>query len=154
MKYLSLIVLVIGLSTATLSAQTTAPAQAPAAPVEAPAKTGTTEKIKLWFAEAFATTEVFRLKQAKHFTEMRDAKNAQLKIDEVPEIDENITTGTAGINPAPRSQTATGLQNPLEYGSYILSISLASLFNNQVIFYLSSALLAIIILRFIVSRLV
>lgn len=154
MKYFSIIVLLVALSTSTLYAQTLpSPDPAPLAPAPA-SKKFSTEKVKEWLTEAFATTEVFRLKQAKHFTEMRDQKRAQLKIDEVPEIDENITTGTAGINPVPGAQTNTGWQNPLEYGAYILSISLASLFNNQVIFYLSSALLTVIILRFIVSRLV
>ncbi|MFZ4500303.1 MAG: hypothetical protein ACOYMZ_02255 [Minisyncoccia bacterium] len=154
MKYLSLIILLIVLSTSTLSAQTSAPLTTPVAPLEAPAKAKAVDKVKVWLAEAFATTEVFRLKQSAHFVQLREEKKAVLKIDEVPEIEENITTGTAGINPAPRPATSSGLQNPLEYGAYILSISLASLFSNQVIFYLSSALLSVIILRFIVSRLV
>ncbi len=157
MKYFSIacFVILIALATSSSSYAQTAPPKETAVVVETPVekKKFTTETVKRWLAEAFATTEAFRLKQAEHFTALREQKKAELKIDEVPELGEEADIGVGGTEPAPRPQKS-GFQNPLEYGTYILSISLATLFTNQVIFYISSALLAVIALRFLVSRLV
>lgn len=131
-------------------------AQTPQAPVAVEVSTQekfSVETVKVWLAEAFVTTEIFRLKQAEYFTAMRETKKAELQIDVLPELGADSITDVAGTQPAPLPQKS-GLQNPLEYGAYILSISLATLFTNKVIFYITSVLLSIILFRFIVSRLV
>lgn len=111
------------------------------------------ETVKVWLAEAFVTTESFRLKQSEYFTTMRETKKAELQIDVLPELGAEDITDVAGTEPVAAPKKST-LQNPLEYGVYILSISLATLFTNKVIFYISSILFSIIVFRFIVSRLV
>jgi len=108
----------------------------------------TVPAVKSWFSKTHDKMEVFRKKQQIKFVAMRDELKDKLKIDQ-PAPPNTIEIGIAGteeISPKVYGE----LDNPLDYGKYIFAISMATLFSNPLLFYVSILLLAFIVLKFII----
>lgn len=112
---------------------------------------------KTWFSTTKESIEIFRVKQAEHFTTLRDVKKVKLGIkvsdDVLKKISENFAPPPTPT-PIPGTEQDDGLyikeaDNPADYGALILAIALASFFSSILMFYGVSVLLALFVLRFI-----
>jgi len=134
-------------------AVTLAQTTTPPAPTDQQSATGfNVESVKAWFSKTHAKIEVFRKKQSVYFVAMREEYREKLNIG-TPAKDPIIDIGI-GADIEKKDAASSALDNPLDYIKYIFAISMASMFTNTLVFYISTLLLTLIILRFVISRLV
>jgi hypothetical protein len=112
---------------------------------------------KTWISSTKEFIEVFRIKQAQYFINLRDTTKVKLGIkvsdDILEKINETLSPPPAPT-PIPGTEQGDGLyfkkvDNPIDYGTLILATALASLFSSILMFYGISIILAFFILRFI-----
>lgn len=112
-------------------------------------------KAKGYFARTKDAIEVFRIKQADHFSTLRDQTKIKLDIKVSEDVFKRLApmfTAPPAPSGVPGTVEGDGIQpskidNPMDYGTLIFATSMASLFSNTLIFYGVLFLLAFIFLR-------
>lgn len=111
-----------------------------------------TAQIAVVFDEMFLYFESLRLRGAEYFIKTRDAARTRLKIG-IPPKSPSMDLGVAAERPEKEfKQDGVELDNPLDYPIYIGASSLATLFSNKTLFYVTIILLTLIIIRSIIVR--
>ena len=114
------------------------------------------EAATAWIGRQLAILEVYRLKQAERYAALRDELKAELGVTKPSEVIKDLlpeapTTAegqeVAQNNPDP-------LENAFKYALLIFRTSIAALFENKAVFYVSLGILVLLVIRFIFSRFV
>jgi hypothetical protein len=110
---------------------------------------------KTWVGTVFSTIEPWRIKQADYFIALRDTTKKELGVDESSDVLSQLTLQNKNpeVPALPGeerpAQTATQRAFPIgKYGTLIYASALASIFASVALFYITVALLLILILRF------
>jgi hypothetical protein len=144
-----------------LPAVATAQSTATVADTSTDATIGNVEaQLKGTLGTLFAKIEPWRVKQAAHFTALRDRKKAELGIDSAKDVYDALTPDAPEAPAAPgtpqEEQDLADLQNDYQgidlagYGIYIYAMALATIFSSVALFYITGILLALFVLRMII----
>lgn len=106
-----------------------------------PLSTGALGKV---FDNSKSFLETFRLKQATHFAKERDIAKEKLNIQKT-DSSKVTQTGVSGINDD--LPQIGKVDNPMDYGTLILSTALASFFASTLMFYGALILIALLLIR-------
>lgn len=111
-----------------------------------------TAQINIVFDEVFSFFEKLRLAGLDYFTGVRDKAKTRLNIGTLPSSPK-MNLGHAGEVPEKDFKRGdVELDNPLDYPVYIGSSSLVAIFSNKSLFYITSILLTLIIIRSVLIR--
>lgn len=120
--------------------------------VSAPTQKKLTAQIGIVFDEVYLRLEAFRIKGAAYFLKIRDEKKAALGIGDLPKSPRMDLGVAAEVPEKEMGKQYIELDNPLDYVWYLGASSLASLFANKAVFYITLILLILITIRTILIR--
>lgn len=109
-------------------------------------------QIGIVFDEIYVRLEIFREKGAKYFIKIKEQKKAALGIGDLPRSPKMELGVAAEVPEKEMDKQYVELDNPLDYPIYIGASSMATLFSNRAVFYITLILLILIIVRAILIR--
>lgn len=111
-----------------------------------------TAQIGIVFDEVYLRLEAFRIKGAAYFLKIRDEKKAALGIGDLPKSPRMDLGVATEVPEKEMAKQYIELDNPLDYVVYVGASSMATLFGNKSVFYITLILLILIIIRTILIR--